>query len=59
MIVLNHGLLQPALIAYYRYDRAMENPIEKGVIKYFSRGKGHGFISRENASEDIFVHVSE
>lgn len=37
----------------------MENPIEKGNIKYFSRGKGHGFIVSDRAGEEIFVHISE
>ena len=31
----------------------------KGICKQFSRSQGHGFITPENGSEDIFVHVSE
>jgi len=41
------------------YDRAMENPIERGYIKYFSRGKGHGFIMSDRGGDEIFVHISD
>lgn len=39
--------------------RASAGPIFKGVCKQFSRSQGHGFITPENGTEDIFVHVSE
>jgi len=37
----------------------MENPIERGNIKYFSRGKGHGFIVSERGADEVFVHISD
>lgn len=42
-----------------RTARASAGPIFKGVCKQFSRSQGHGFITPENGTEDIFVHVSE
>ncbi|KFQ55091.1 Cold shock domain-containing protein C2, partial [Nestor notabilis] len=39
--------------------RASAGPIFKGVCKQFSRSQGHGFITPENGTEDIFVHVSD
>lgn len=42
------------------YERAKDNPIEKGVIKYFSRSKGHGFVTNpQRPGEDLFVHISD
>lgn len=43
----------------FRTARASAGPVFKGVCKQFSRSQGHGFITPENGSEDIFVHVSE
>ncbi|XP_067554332.1 cold shock domain-containing protein C2 isoform X2 [Pseudorca crassidens] len=42
-----------------RTARASAGPVFKGVCKQFSRSQGHGFITPENGSEDIFVHVSD
>lgn len=42
-----------------RTARASAGPVFKGICKQFSRSQGHGFITPENGSEDIFVHVSE
>lgn len=42
-----------------RSARALENPVEKGLIKIFCRSKGHGFITPHNGGDDIFVHISE
>lgn len=56
------GVPRPQLQSPYpilRTARASAGPVFKGVCKQFSRSQGHGFITPENGSEDIFVHVSE
>lgn len=52
------GEISPFLSSH-RTARASAGPIFKGVCKQFSRSQGHGFITPENGTEDIFVHVSE
>ncbi|XP_062989672.1 cold shock domain-containing protein C2 [Elgaria multicarinata webbii] len=44
---------------YSATARASAGPVYKGVCKQFSRSQGHGFITPENGTEDIFVHVSD
>ena len=33
--------------------------MENGTVKWFNQTKGFGFIERENAEKDLFVHKTE
>jgi len=40
-------------------ERAAKNPVEYGVVKYFCRQKGHGYVTPKNGGDDIFLHISD
>ena len=40
-----------------RYQAVPEGPQFEATVKWFNRGKGYGFLSREPGSPDVFVHM--
>jgi CspA family cold shock protein len=46
--VNSHAVLQPL---------PKDAVFEKATVKWFNRARGYGFVSKEDGSQDVFVHV--
>lgn len=40
-------------------EQPKEELLKTGVIKYFNRSRGYGFIRSKQTKKDVYVHISD
>ena len=53
----NSSATPPAEINRERYIAQADGPAFEATVKWFNRGKGYGFVSKDSNSPDVFVHM--
>jgi CspA family cold shock protein len=53
-------LLERLKSLFKKEEKVVEQKeVKKGLVHYFNRKKGYGFISSKETSKDIFVHCTD